>query len=118
MQFLVVRHCKAEGQEPEAMLTEAGRAQAEALSVFINKYYTVGRVWCSPYRRAVETARPLGAERIVVDDRLKERSFSGSLDDLEASFTDVDLRLPSDGDCGQAAQCGWQVRQPQWAQSM
>lgn len=101
MRIYLVRHCAALGQEPDAELTDEGRAQAERLADFLSGR-PVDAIVSSPFRRAVATIRPL-AERlgleIRVDDRLRERVLSAEpvadwMERLEASFHDLDLRLP------------------------
>jgi 2,3-bisphosphoglycerate-dependent phosphoglycerate mutase len=97
----LVRHCQATGQEPDAPLTEKGRRQAVDLAEHLEDNPIV-RIVSSPYVRAVESIAPL-AERLGIpvetDDRLIERVLCGApLPDwherLEASFIDLDLRLP------------------------
>lgn len=109
MDFLLVRHCQAEGQEPDAPLTELGRQQAQALAT--NPHLQgVRRIVSSPFARAVQTATPL-AERlrlpIDVDPRLSERVLCGDprpdwRDLLRESFADLDRCWPG-GESSQAA---------------
>ena len=94
----IVRHCKAEGQAPDAKLTELGRQQAEKLADFlIDK--EIDYIVSSPYERAYRTIAPL-AERlgveVVMDDRLTERVLSGKnnadwRDMLRKTYEDLDL---------------------------
>ncbi|GAA5532600.1 histidine phosphatase family protein [Deinococcus aluminii] len=108
--LLLVRHAKAEGQAPEAPLTAEGKAQAARLAEALAGV-GITRIVSSPWKRAVETVRPL-AERLGLemetDVRLTERVLSGlDLPDwmthLQASFRDPDLTLPG-GESGTQAQ--------------
>lgn len=97
-QIYLIRHGKAMGQEPEALLTDEGREQADRLAeVLADK--GIERIVSSPYARAFMTVEPL-AERlglaIAVDDRLGERVLAaGELPNwqeaLQAAFADPDL---------------------------
>lgn len=99
--FYLIRHCKANGQEPSAELTEEGRQQAEQLADVLYDR-PIDRIVTSPYLRAVSTIQPL-AERlglpIYQDDRLCERVLASHelpdwMDHLSKSFDDLDLKLP------------------------
>jgi len=94
----LIRHCKAEGQEPEAALTEQGKQDAKAL-VQMLRDIEVDHILASPYKRAVDTIMPLaeklnlGIQRI---EGLKERVLSNQpMDDwlvkLEQTFVDKDI---------------------------
>jgi 2,3-bisphosphoglycerate-dependent phosphoglycerate mutase len=94
----LVRHCEAEGQPPEAALTEVGRKQANELAqFFLNKQ--IDQILSSPYLRAKESIEPLQKElnvELKVDNRLGERVLSNVmlsdwLEKLEKSFTDLDI---------------------------
>ncbi|WEG12343.1 histidine phosphatase family protein [Pullulanibacillus sp. KACC 23026] len=112
----LVRHCQAEGQPPEANLTEKGRKQAEALADFLEEH----RIDCliaSPFERARQTVQPL-ADRLNItiqfDDRLRERVLSNrELPDwlklLEESFTDIDLCLDGGESSRNATERGIEV---------
>jgi 2,3-bisphosphoglycerate-dependent phosphoglycerate mutase len=94
----IVRHCQAEGQAPDAKLTDLGRQQAVKLADFlIDK--EIDYIVSSPYERAYRTIAPL-AERlgveVVLDDRLTERVLSGKnnvdwRDMLRKTYEDLDL---------------------------
>ena len=93
-----VRHCAATGQEPDAPLSEEGRAQAETLTDwFADK--EIDLIVSSPYLRATRTIAPLVQRRKIelkLDSRLKERVFSAELltdwrERLRASYEDADL---------------------------
>jgi len=90
---ILCRHGEAEGAagrfcgrfDPE--LSAAGLRQAEALAAALGE---TARVWSSPARRAVETAKAIGPEPIV-DPDLRELDF-GEADGL--SFDEVAARWP------------------------
>jgi 2,3-bisphosphoglycerate-dependent phosphoglycerate mutase len=96
----LIRHCKAEGQAPEAGLAPEGCLQAEQLVGFFASR-PVDFIISSPYERAVSTIRPLAeAQGIVVqtDERLRERVLSGGeldqwMDKLKQTFVDLDLKF-------------------------
>lgn len=96
----LVRHCKAEGQAPDAPLTELGRAQAEKLADFYAAT-PVDLLISSPYERAVRTIEPLASRmgiKLQLDDRLAERLLSAAeLPDwrerLRQTYDDLDLVL-------------------------
>ncbi|MFC0212239.1 histidine phosphatase family protein [Paenibacillus chartarius] len=97
----IIRHCKAIGQAPEAELTREGFEQAHELADFLIDS-GIDIIVCSPYLRAIQSIQPL-AERlnleITVEERLSERILSREnlpdwLDQLRASFTDLDRCLP------------------------
>lgn len=95
----LIRHCKAEGQPPEAKLTEVGVAQALELKEFL-KPYDIKYITSSPYVRAVDTITPLSKEiniPVNIDERLKEKVLtSREVEDftplLQAAFVDMDLK--------------------------
>ena len=110
MSVYLVRHCSAEGQEPEAALTETGNEQSLRLSAFLAGL-GVARIVSSPFRRAVDSARPLAETlglEIEVDPRLAERQL-GLVENgdwraaLRESFDDHNLCLP-EGESSLSAQ--------------
>ena len=94
----VVRHCKAEGQEQHAPLTETGLKQAGELGEYLANQ-SVQRIVSSPFHRAVQTVEPLSKQidvPIEMDNRLIERVLSTkNLPDwpekLEETFSDLDV---------------------------
>ncbi len=96
--FYLVRHCKAEGQDPDAALTPLGCQQAAALAAFFTDI-PVERIIASPYLRAQATAEPLARHfglEIETDSRLEERVLSAySMPDwyqrLRDTFSDLTL---------------------------
>ena len=105
----IVRHAKAEGQPPEAKLTELGEKQAESLVTFFQGR-EINAIYSSPFLRAVKTIQPLALERglpVIQDERLSERVLSETaLEDwmmhLEKSFEDFDYFLKG-GESNQSA---------------
>ncbi|GAA0133948.1 histidine phosphatase family protein [Paenibacillus sp. YSY-4.3] len=96
----LIRHCKADGQEPDAQLTSEGQLQADQLAaLFIAKQ--IDYIISSSYERAVSTIRPLAEAlnmTIHMDNRLCERVLSAEeIDDwmekLKESFEDLDMKL-------------------------
>lgn len=96
----VVRHAKAEGQEPAAKLTIEGQVQAIQLKEQL-KELKVGKIISSPFLRAIQTIEPFANEKgihIEIDNRLAERVLSiHSMDDwqdrLAQTFNDHDVRF-------------------------
>ncbi len=97
-QLYIVRHCKADGQSPDALLTELGTQQAENLIGFFTDK-KVDRIISSPYVRAIKTIEPLAKKlnkSIEIDDRLSERVLSSDnlvdwMECLQQSFNDLEL---------------------------
>ena len=112
--LILVRHCEAAGQEPEAPLTETGERQAEALVEFLSGQ-PIDAVVSSEYRRARQTAEPLATARgltMLTDPRLNERRLSEKpiahwREIVRGSFADPDLRGPG----GESA---WEVLTRAW----
>ncbi|GGD11971.1 histidine phosphatase family protein [Pontibacillus salipaludis] len=94
----IIRHCKAEGQEPGASLTKEGMAHAEKLRVFFQGK-EVDRIVTSPYKRAIQSIQPLGLEKgVAIEEeiRLEERRLSSEpltdwLEKLERTYYDMEL---------------------------
>ncbi|WP_134683536.1 histidine phosphatase family protein [Brevibacillus migulae] len=97
----LVRHCSAEGQAPDARLTEKGRAQAEQLADFFAGI-DIEQIISSPFLRAMQSVEPLAARKgisIQSDPRLVERVLAEEdlpdwMERLEESFSDMELCLP------------------------
>jgi 2,3-bisphosphoglycerate-dependent phosphoglycerate mutase len=94
----LVRHCKAEGQAPDAPLTDEGKEQAESLTAALSAV-AIERIVSSPYVRARQTITPF-AERLAIpietDERLVEAGLSTIdypdwIERLRATFADFDL---------------------------
>ncbi|MEW9052930.1 MAG: histidine phosphatase family protein [Neobacillus sp.] len=99
-QIYLIRHCQADGQEPEAVLTEEGIKQALNLSEYLTSL-NIDRIISSPYTRTIQSIQPF-AERINVkielDQRLTERVLSNEnlpdwFEKLQLTFVDLDMRL-------------------------
>lgn len=99
--MILVRHCEAAGQEPDAPLTDAGLGQAEALAGFLAEL-GVDAIFASEFLRARQTAWPLARTLtlpVVVDRRLNERTLSplpvpNWREIVRDSFLDLALRAP------------------------
>ena len=114
--LILIRHCQATGQEPDAPLTEAGLRQAESLRDFLAGW-PIDAVAASEYRRARQTANPLAAARgldVRVDGRLNERKLSEEPTDhwreiVRDSFEDPDLRGPGGESAREVSHRAWGV---------
>ena len=99
--ILIVRHCLATGQNPDARLTEAGQQQVQFLSEFLAKY-PIDFVVASQYLRARQTIEHYADKTnlpIHQDERFNERVLSAEpidnwQDIVRGSFDDYDLRAP------------------------
>lgn len=105
----LVRHCQAEGQAPDARLTEEGKKQAEELVRFFDSK-EIRHIISSPFTRAIDSVEPLADHldlKIQIDDRLAERVLSSEdlpdwMERLEESFSDLDLKFAG-GESGREA---------------
>lgn len=112
--IFLVRHCEAAGQEPDAPLTDAGLAQAEALAGFLADL-GVDAIFASEFLRARQTAWPLAqalALPVVVDRRLNERTLSPQpvpnwQDIVRDSFDDHDFRAPGGESANDVLERAW-----------
>lgn len=91
--FVFIRHAEAQcnvqhadalidSTERESPLTARGEAQAQKLAGTLPDELTGSRIFCSPMRRAMETARAIAQRRdlkIVVDARLEEMRLARPL---------------------------------------
>ncbi len=101
VRLLLVRHCQAAGQSPDAPLTAAGVRQAERLRDFLIDE-AIDLVLSSDFVRAYYSAEPLAASRglpVRSDARLNERILSDKplpnwREILRNSFVDHDLCGP------------------------
>ncbi|WP_027726485.1 histidine phosphatase family protein [Tuberibacillus calidus] len=99
-QIYLIRHCQAEGQDPDALLTDKGKKDAEKLADFLEDK-GIEAIVSSPYLRAVQTATPLAKRlnlEIQTNKRFSERVLSTEslqdwLDCLKATFADFDLKF-------------------------
>ncbi|WP_349409848.1 histidine phosphatase family protein [Pseudalkalibacillus sp. SCS-8] len=96
----IVRHCKAEGQPPEAPLTQEGFEQADELARFFTDK-KIQRIISSPFTRAQQSIKPTAQQlgvQVELDDRLAERILSSQplddwMDKLAASYEDMHLKF-------------------------
>ena len=112
--LILVRHCEATGQEPDAPLTERGERQAAVLAEFLSAF-RIDAIVTSVYRRAHQTAKPLAqffSLRVETDPRLNERILSPhSIDNwrevVRDSFADPDLRASGGESANDVLQRAW-----------
>jgi 2,3-bisphosphoglycerate-dependent phosphoglycerate mutase len=98
--LFIVRHAKAEGQEPTAKLSAEGVFQADQLKEQLKKLQ-IEKIICSPLSRAIQTIKPFVDEKGIhmeIDDRLAERILSvHDMDDwqdrLAQTFNEHDVRF-------------------------
>lgn len=98
--LILIRHCQANGQDPDAQLTVEGYKQANELAVFLETY-NISRIISSPFTRAIQTIAPYATNKnieIEVDERLKERVLSSEdlpdwFNKLNQSFLKPDLKF-------------------------
>lgn len=98
--FILIRHCKAEGQEELAPLTNEGKKEAINLITYLNNLNCkITKIISSPYERATKTIEPYAKQTglsIQIDNRLSERRLSNTslvnwLEILRHTFDDIDL---------------------------
>lgn len=96
----LVRHCEAEGQLPEAQLTNEGLKQALELCEYFSNI-KIDQIISSPYKRATESIKPLANVLnldIETDKKLAERILSSQnhpdwLEKLRKTFNNLDLKF-------------------------
>ena len=96
----VVRHCKAEGQPAESVLTSEGNQQAIQLVNFF-KQVKIDRIISSPFKRAIQSIEPVSKQKqieIELDTRLEERVLCSTdmpdwLESLKDTYNDLDLKF-------------------------
>jgi 2,3-bisphosphoglycerate-dependent phosphoglycerate mutase len=107
--LLLIRHCQATAQHPDAPLTATGIKAAEALVAWLRDL-SPDAVYSSPYERAHATVRPfavLAGLPVRLDDRLRERILSDHdledwLDHMRRSFAEPNYRAPGGESLNQA----------------
>ncbi|WP_100012976.1 histidine phosphatase family protein [Lentibacillus sediminis] len=95
----IIRHCEAQGQSGEALLTEEGRKQALELANHFSGM-KIDRILSSPFERAFQSIKPLAEQlnlTVEMNQQLTERvlsteNLSDWLPKLRATFDDMDLR--------------------------
>lgn len=108
--IFLIRHCEAEGQPPEAALTEKGFNQAIHLADLFTRI-PIDRIIASPYKRTVQSIEPLAKRRnleIETNDLLTERVLSSEnlsdwLKKLKATFDDFELKFEGGESSNEAA---------------
>ena len=109
LKLLLIRHCQATAQHPDAPLTATGIDAAEALALRLRDL-SPDALYSSPYERAHATVRPfavLAGFPIRFDDRLRERVLSDHdledwLDHMRRSFAEPNYRAPGGESLNQA----------------
>ena len=112
--LILVRHCQATGQHPNAPLTQTGQQQARSLSRFLSDY-PIDHITTSYYLRAQQTIQPfatLANLPIHTDPRLNERTLSAEplnnwQDIVRDSFDDHDLRAPGGESANEVLRRAW-----------
>jgi len=105
----LVRHCKAVGQEPGALLTDEGEKQAQQLAGFFQDK-EIQHIISSPFTRVIKSIEPTADSLdlgIEIEDRLAERVLSTEdlpdwMERLKESFQDLGMKL-SGGESGMEA---------------
>ncbi|MGH0035665.1 MAG: histidine phosphatase family protein [Myxococcota bacterium] len=100
-QLLLIRHCEATGQEPEAPLSPKGQMQAADLARRLT-HEPIGHIATSPYLRAQQTISPLSFQLGLTahaDPRLVEHHLAFPpvpewREWVARSFKDPDIRAP------------------------
>lgn len=106
LDILLVRHAEpiAFGspgwEDDDRPLSDAGRQAAHELADELEPFVITG-VYCSPYRRALETVQPTAERRglrVIVLEDLRERRLTTAprgdwMDHLQASWADLDYAL-------------------------
>ncbi len=111
---LLIRHCAATGQDPDAPLTDAGAQQAQTLADFLSRY-PIDHITTSEYLRTRQSIEPFASRSdltIHTDARLKERTLSAEpLDNWQDvvgnSFDAHDLRAPGGESAREVLARGW-----------
>ncbi len=112
--LILIRHCQATGQNPDAPLTEAGHQQAQILAHFLSNY-PIDHIATSEYLRARQTIQPFADQTglpVHTDSRLNERTLSAEpLDNWQEivrdSFQDKDLHAPGGETANQVLRRAW-----------
>jgi len=117
----LVRHCKADGQEPDAHLTDEGKIQAAWLSEFLSDK-DIGYIISSPFERAVSSIRPFSEtvkKEIHIDNRLSERMLSQYhmpdwMERLKETYLDLDLKFEGGESSREAMERGIDLIEEVW----
>ncbi|MXX91876.1 MAG: histidine phosphatase family protein [Chloroflexi bacterium] len=114
--LLLVRHCAATGQHPDAPLSDAGGQQSQTLASFLSDY-PIDHITTSEYLRARQSIEPFASQSnltINADARLNERTLSAEpldnwQDVVRNSFDDHDLRAPGGESAREVIARAWTV---------
>jgi 2,3-bisphosphoglycerate-dependent phosphoglycerate mutase len=95
----IIRHCEAEGQSFDSVLTKNGFGQATELSKFFSQFQ-IDRIISSPFLRAIQSIQPLATKlniEIEIQNQLSERTLSSEnlldwFDKLKATYVDMELK--------------------------
>ena len=112
--LLLIRHCAATGQHPDAPLTDAGIQQSQKLAHFLSNY-PIDHITTSEYLRARQSIEPFANQSdltIHTDARLNERTLSADpldnwQDVIRDSFQDKDLRAPGGETANEVLRRAW-----------
>ncbi|MGG0658315.1 histidine phosphatase family protein [Rummeliibacillus pycnus] len=112
----VVRHCKANGQEFDASLTNEGKEEANNLVEFFNDK-NIQQVISSPMARAIQSIEPFTQSQninIQRDERLSERvlsdqNFPDWMDKLKQTFEQPELKFEGGESSKEASKRIWNV---------
>ncbi|WP_059104439.1 histidine phosphatase family protein [Shouchella shacheensis] len=96
----ILRHCQAEGQSPEAPLTDQGFQQALEVADFFSEM-PIDHIISSPYKRAIQSIQPLATRinveietnRQLTERVLSTKNLSDWLEKLRATFVDRELKF-------------------------
>ncbi|MEM9420115.1 MAG: histidine phosphatase family protein [Planctomycetota bacterium] len=113
-EFLLIRHCHATGQAPDAPLSHEGVREARQLASVLNSY-GVDRLVSSPFQRARDTIEPFAQAKklaLKIDDRLSERLLADPpvadwREYIRRSFDDYDSRAPGGESARDVLLRGW-----------
>jgi 2,3-bisphosphoglycerate-dependent phosphoglycerate mutase len=114
--LLLIRHCQAAGQDPDAPLTAQGCTDAVVLARALAGL-EVDALYVSPFERARATVAPFAAHAglvLMVDARLAEQRLQGTpsadwMEHLRRSFEDDAYRAPGGETTAEARDRGLQA---------
>lgn len=100
--IFLIRHCQANGQAPDAPLTEAGRTQADTLAHFLmNQKISSAKIVSSPYTRALQTIAPFAklthleveTDQRLIERKLSEEKLDNWMEHLKQTFLNLNMKL-------------------------
>ncbi len=112
--LILVRHCQATGQEPNAPLSHVGVQQAQTLADILSDH-PIDHITTSEYLRAQQSIQPFASISclpIHSDPRLNERTLSAEpienwQEVIHDSFDDHDLRAPGGESASEVLARAW-----------